>query len=109
MEFTSQQLAVLERLHANGFEIVAFPMYASHVGVRKGNCAALLSAVLSGGFTLFGSASYLIGGNFAVRVTRDGKDWFVWKKEKLEVTPNRLTELEEFSSELSTALLSIAS
>lgn len=108
MDLTPQQIAVLERLHAIGFEIVAFPMYASHVGVRKGNCAALLNAVASGGFTLFGSASYLIGGNFTVRVTRDGKDWFVWKKEKLEVTSERLAELERFTAELSTALLPTA-
>lgn len=108
MDLTPQQIAVFDRLNASGFEIVAYPMYASHVGVRKGNCAALLSAVLSGGFTLFGSASYLIGGNFTVRVTRDGKDWFVWKKEKTEVNPARLTELEQFSSELAMALLSTA-
>ena len=105
MEFRPQQIAILERLHSRGFEIVAFPMYASHVGIRKGNCAALLAAIASGGFTLFGSASYLIGGNFTVRVTRDGCDWFVWKKEKLEATPARLAELEAFATELSEALL----
>ena len=108
MELTPQQIAILERLHARGFEIVAFPMYASRVGIRKGNCAALLTAVDSGGFTLFGSASYLIGGNFTVRVTRDGADWFVWKKEKLEATPGRIAELEAFTAELSEGLLPTA-
>jgi hypothetical protein len=105
MEFTLQQIVVLERLHARGFEVVAFPMYASHVGIRRGNCAALLSAITSGGFALFGSASYLIRGNFGVRVTRDGRDWYVWKKEKLEATPARIAELESFTSALSDALL----
>ena len=105
MELSPQQIAILERLHSRGFEIVAFPMYASHVGIRKANCAALLSAIPSGGFTLFGSASYLISGNFTVRVTRDGGDWFVWKKEKLEATPARVAELEAFTSELSEALI----
>ena len=105
MELTPQQISILERLHARGFEIVAFPMYASHVGIRKGNCAALLTAVDSDGFTLFGSASYLIGGNFTVRVTRDGRDWFVWKKEKLEATPVRVVELDAFTADLSEALL----
>jgi hypothetical protein len=83
-------------------------MYASHVGIRKGNCAALLSAVAAGGFTLFGSVAYLIGENFTVRVVREGRDWFVWKKEKLEVTPARLAELEAFTVELSEELLPTA-
>jgi hypothetical protein len=108
MELSPQQIAILERLHSRGFEIVAFPLYASHVGIRKGNCAALLSAVTSGGFAVFGSASYLIGGNFTVRITRDERDWFVWKKEKLEATPARIAELETFTAELIEALLPTA-
>jgi hypothetical protein len=108
MDLTPQQIEILERLHSRGFEIVAFPMYASRVGIRKGNCAALLSAIDSGGFTLFGSASYLIGGNFTVRVTRDGCDWFVWKKERLEATPARMAELEIFTAEVSQAMLPAA-
>jgi hypothetical protein len=105
MDLTPQQIEILGRLHARGFEIVAFPMYASHVGIRRGSCAGLLRAVVSGGFTLFGSASYLIGGNFTARVTREGRDWFVWKKARLEATPARCAELEAFTSELSEALL----
>jgi len=105
MDLTPLQLVILERLHARGYEIVAFPMYASHVGIRRGNCAALLAVIASGGFALFGSASYLIGGNFAVRVKRDGRDLFVWKKEKLEATAARLAELEVFANALSDALL----
>jgi hypothetical protein len=108
MDLTSQQIEILERLPSRGFEIVAFPMYASRVGIRKGNCAALLSAIDSRGFTLFGSASYLIGGNFTVRVTRDGCDWFVWKKERLEATPARMAELEIFTAEVSQAMLPAA-
>jgi hypothetical protein len=108
MELSPQQTAILWRLYSRGFEIVAFPMYASHVGIRKGNCAALLSAVTSGGFTVFGSASYLIGGNFTVRITRDEREWFVWKQEKLEATPARIAELESFTTELVEALLPTA-
>jgi hypothetical protein len=105
MDFTPQQLSILERFHARDFEIVAFPMYANYVGVRKGNCAALLAPVATEGFRLHGQPAYLIGGNFSVRVKREGLDWFVWKKEKLEVTAARLTELESFSSQLSEVLL----
>jgi hypothetical protein len=105
MDLTPQQISLLERLHARDFQIVAFPMYANCVGVRKGNCAALLSPVALDRFQIHGQPAYLISGNFSVRVTRPGRDWFVWKKEKLEVTAARLIELESFSSELSEMLL----
>ena len=105
MELAPQQIAILERLQGRGYQIVAFPMYASHVGVRKGNCAALLAPAASGGLALFGRASYLIDGNFSVRVTSGGRDWLVWKKNKLEATPARLAEIDVFTAELSEALI----
>jgi hypothetical protein len=105
MDLSPQQLAILQRLHLAGFEIVAFPMYANYVGTRKGNCAALLAQAAAGGFNIFGAPAYLIGGNFSVRVRRDEREFFVWKKESLEVTPARLAELEAFAAELSQALL----
>jgi hypothetical protein len=105
MELTRQQIAALEALHARVFEIVAFPMYASYVGARRGNCASLLAPVEGGAFCVFGTAVYLIGGNLGVRVTGKDGDWFVWKKERVEATPARLAELEAFSSALAEALL----
>jgi len=103
MDLSPQQLAILQRLHNAGFEIVAFPMYANY-GTRKGNCAALLAPASTGGFDIFGTPAYLIGGNFSVRVQRNGREFFVWKKASLEVTPERLAELEAFAAELSQAL-----
>jgi hypothetical protein len=105
MELTPQQISALERLHTRGFEIVAFPMYANYIGIRRGNCAALLAPVASGGFQLYGQTAYLVAGNLSVRVTRDRKGWFVWKKDKLEATAERLAELTAFSTELAEALL----
>jgi hypothetical protein len=105
MDLSPQQMAILQRLHLAGFEIVAFPMYANYVGTRKGNCAALLARAAPGGFEIFGAPAYLIGGNLSVRVRRDGREFFVWKKESLEVTAARLAELEAFAVELSQALL----
>jgi hypothetical protein len=107
MDLTPQQISILERLRARDFEIVAFPMYANYVGVRKGNCAALLAPAAADRFQLHGQPAYLLGGNFSVRVTREGRDWFVWKKEKLEATAARLAELKSFTAELSDALLPI--
>jgi hypothetical protein len=105
MELTPQQIGILERLQNRRFQIVAFPMYANHIGVRKGSCAALLVPVAGAGFRVFGSPAYLIGGNLSVSVDRDGQKWFVWKKERVEATPARLAELAQFASELTDCLL----
>jgi len=80
-------------------------MYANYVGVRKRNCAALLAPVAGDQFKLHGQPAYLLGGNFSVRVTKNGAEWFIWKKEKLEVTPARLDEIGAFSTELADLLL----
>jgi hypothetical protein len=98
-------MATLQRLHLAGFEIVVFPMYANYVGTRKASCAALLAPAVGGGFSIFGAPAYLIGGNFGVRVRRDGREFFVWKKESVEVTAARLAELDAFAAELNDALL----
>ena len=104
MDLTRQQAEILQRLYAHGFQIVAFPMYASYVGVRKGECAALLAQVPSGGFTIFGAPTCMVGDNMGARVKRSDGDYFVWKNEKIEATPQRTSELERFSAELTSSL-----
>ena len=99
-EFSPQQIGILERLVAKEFVLVAFPLYANAVGVRKGSCAALLDPIPSGGFRVFGEPCVLLEGNLTVRITEKGKTWFVWKKQRLEATPERLSELESFVAEL---------
>jgi hypothetical protein len=105
MDLTARQISTLERLHKSDFQIVAFPMYANYIGVRRGNCAALLAPVAQGSFKIHGQPAYLVGGNFSVRITQQGRDWFVWKKDKLEVTQARLDEFGAFSTELAELLL----
>jgi hypothetical protein len=105
MDLTPQQISILERLHKHDFQIVAFPMYANYVGVRKGNCAALLDPVVGDQFKIHGQPAYLLNGNFSVRVRKHGAEWFVWKKEKFEVTPSRTNEISAFSTELANLLL----
>ena len=39
-------------------------------------------------------------GNLTVRITEKGKAWFVWKKQRLEATKERVLELESFVAEL---------
>lgn len=104
LELTPQQIDVLQRLRARGFHFVAFPMYERHIGIRKGNCAALLEPVADAGMKIFGAPCYLVAGHLSVRATRRGCSWFVWKKVEVEATPERLAELAQFVRELSQAL-----
>jgi hypothetical protein len=99
-EFSPQQIAILERLVAKEFNLVAFPLYANAVGVRKGSCAALLDPIANGGFRVFGEPCVLLDGNLTVRISEKGKSWFVWKKQRLEATAERVSELETFVGEL---------
>src|ERR1700674_5063554 len=99
-EFSPQQIGLLERLVAQGFNLVAFPLYANAVGVRQGSCAALLDPIDNGGFRVLGEACVLLDSNLTVRITEKGKSWFVWKKQRLEATAVRVTELESFVAEL---------
>lgn len=104
MELTKEQAEILERLQAQGFRIVAFPMYASYLGVRKGGCAALLAPVASGGFSLFGPPTCMVGANLGAKVTHRDGDFFVWKNERIPATAERSSELAQFSAELTAAL-----
>jgi hypothetical protein len=97
----------LERLGANGFTPVAFPLYANTVGIRKRGCAALLEPI-PGEFRLFGEPCVLLDGNLTVRVTHEGQSWFAWKKRRLEATPERVAELNRFIYELQLQLESHA-
>jgi hypothetical protein len=103
-EFSSQQIGILERLVAKEFILVAFPLYANAVGVRKGSCAALLDPIANGGFRVFGEPCVLLEGNLTVRITEKGKTWFVWKKQRLEATAERVLELKSFVAKLNLLL-----
>jgi hypothetical protein len=91
-----QQTAVVEKLLENGLEIVSFPLYPNSIGVRKGSCATLLAPQTDGGIKLLGTPSFLIDGQLSVRLSRDGQEFYVWKKKELLATPEHVAELEAF-------------
>jgi len=101
---TPAHVAILERLVAHGFTLVAFPMYASAVGVRRGAFAALLVPADDAALKMMGEPCYVIGSNLAVRLRREGRAVFVWKEKAVEATPELLGELARFSAELSALL-----
>jgi hypothetical protein len=104
-ELTPAHVAVLERLVEHGFTPVAFPLYASAVGVRRGSFAALLAPAGDKALKIMGEPCYLIGSNLAVRTRRHGQPVFVWKEKSVEATPELLQELARFSDDLAALLM----
>jgi hypothetical protein len=104
MEFTPQQMQVLERLFAAGFHPIAIPPYESALCVRRGECAAVLSPIPNGGLKLLAPPSYFVDGNLSVRLKRGAGEVFVWKKTELAATRERLEELASFRRELTDIL-----
>jgi hypothetical protein len=99
-ELSPRQIGMLERLVAAGFRPIAIPQYESALCMRKGECAVVLAPVPSGGLKVLAPASYLVDGNFGVRLKRGSGEVFVWKKSEIAATPERLEELAAFRREL---------
>jgi hypothetical protein len=103
---TPAHIAVLERLITQGFTPVAFPMYASAMGVRRGPFAALLLPADDKALKIMGEPCYVMGTNLAVRTRREGRPVFVWKDKSVEATPELLEEFARFSADLTSLLTS---
>ena len=93
-------MLVMERLFAAGFRPIAIPPYENAICVKKRNCAAVLAPVRNGGLKLLAPPSFLVGGNLSVKLKRDDKEVFVWKKNEVQATAEKLRELEAFRREL---------
>ena len=104
VELSPLQMRVMERLFEAGFRPIAIPPYENALCVRKGNCVAALAPVSNGGIKLLAPATYLVDGNFSVKLKRGASEVFVWKKKEVEATPEKLRELESFRKELQEVL-----
>lgn len=104
LDLSPAQIATLERLIAAGFRPIQFPLYENAIGVALENCAALLKPTPEGTLRLAAPPSFMIGNNLSVRITRNGKNWFVWKKTELEVTAERQADLDRFTARINALL-----
>jgi hypothetical protein len=107
LELSPEQMKVLERAFEAGFRPIAIPPYESALCVRRGECAAVLTAVPNGGLRLLAPPTFVVDGNLSVKLKRGSREVFVWKKKELEATPERLRELDQFRRDL-TNILSVA-
>jgi hypothetical protein len=104
LELSPSQVKILEQLLAAGFRPVAIPPYESALCVRRGECAAILSAVPNGGLRMLAPPSYLVDGNLSVKLKKGNREVFAWKKNEVEATPERLRDLAAFRKELTELL-----
>jgi hypothetical protein len=100
VELSPLQMQVMERLWKAGFRPIAIPPYESALCMRKGECVAALAPVPNAGLKLLAPPSYLVDGNFSVKLKRADGELFVWKKREVLATPERVRELESFKKEL---------
>src|SRR6476660_7114069 len=100
LELSPQQMKVLERAFAAGFRPIAIPPYESALCVRRGECAAVLTAVPGGGLRLLAPPTLLVDGNLSVKLQRGNGEVFVWKKIEVAATSERLDELAKFRQDL---------
>ena len=107
VELSPRQMQVMERLFEAGFRAIAIPPYESALCVRKGNCVAALAPLPNAGLKLLAPASFMVDGNFSVKLKRGSREVFVWKKKEVEATPERVQELDVFRKELQEILESL--
>jgi len=100
VELTPQQMQTMERLFEAGFRPIAIPPYENALCIKRGDCAAVLAPVPNGGLKVLAPPSYLVAGNLSVKLKRGSGDVFIWKKNEVEATPDRLEELAVFKREL---------
>jgi hypothetical protein len=99
-ELTRKQMQVLEQLFIAGFRPIAIPPYENALCVHRGECAAVLAPVENGGLKLLAPATFLVEGNLSVRLKEPTGDVFVWKRNEIAATEERLRALEKFRAEL---------
>jgi len=108
VELSPLQMQVMQRLFEAGFRPMAIPPYENALCVRKGSCVAALAPVPNGGMRLLAPATYLVEGNFSVKLRRGASEVFVWKKKEVQATAEKLAELETFRNELQEILETIS-
>jgi hypothetical protein len=91
---------VLQRLYLAGFDIKTFDRFPRAIGIRKGDCIALLEPDVKTGVRIIGRPGWRIDDAIGVLTTQAGQPVFQWKDQTVEATPERRKMLQEFEREL---------
>lgn len=93
----------LQRLYIAGFELQTFDRFPKAIGVLRDNCIAFLVPGPDG-LQILGNAGWRMGESLGPLVERGGKKVFVHKEITLDATPERISTLERFKSDLKALL-----
>jgi hypothetical protein len=93
----------LQRLYLAGFELETFERLPKAVGVVRQGCMALLE-VSPAGLRLIGTPGWRMGEIMGVLVEKEGRQVFQAKSEIIEATPERLSALAQFRTDLEVVL-----
>ena len=97
-------MELLEKLAEAGFTPRVVPPYERHLGMEKYNCVALLEPTPEGKWKRFGSAGYLLDGQIALLVERNGQKVFIHKGKQLAADGQPLEHFHRFLAELEALL-----
>ena len=95
---------MLEKLLQEGFAFRSLPAYPRHLAVEKYHCAALLELTPEGKWKQFSAAGYLMDGQIALLVEREGHPAFVYKSKQMPAEGEAMESFERFQQELRSAL-----
>jgi hypothetical protein len=93
----------LQRLYVAGFDLQTFERFPKAVGVLRDNCLAFLVPGPNG-LQILGNVGWRMGESLGPLVEREGRKVFVHKQESIEATPERVSTLERFRSDLNALL-----
>ncbi|HEY3769103.1 MAG TPA: hypothetical protein VGN44_10565 [Candidatus Angelobacter sp.] len=93
----------LQQLYVAGFDLQTFDRFPKAIGVLRDNCLAFLVPGPDG-LQILGNVGWRMGESLGPLVEREGRKVFVHKQEILEATPERVTTLEKFRSDLKAIL-----
>ena len=82
-----------------GFDLQTFERFPKAIGVLRENCLAFLVPGPDG-LQILGNVGWRMGESLGPLVERSGQKVFVHKQEVIEATPERITTLEKFRTDL---------
>src|SRR6478735_3036219 len=89
----------LQRLYVAGFDLQTFERFPRAIGVLRDNCLAFLVPGPDG-LQILGNVGWRMGESLGPLVEREGRKVFVHKQKTIEATPERVSTLARFRSDL---------
>ena len=93
----------LQRLYLAGFEFQTFERFPNAVGVIRDECIVLMLPTPQG-LQMVGTPGWRLGEVIGVLVEKEGRRVFQNKEQIVDATPERLSKLEQFRTDVKAAI-----